>query len=49
MPRKVKRRAPKEPQAVRYKNIDDIIDKVKHSGYSALTDEEKRRLFDVEK
>ena len=49
MPRKVKRRVPKEPQAVRYKNIDDIIDKVKRSGYSALTDEEKRRLFDVEK
>lgn len=28
-------------------SIDTILDKVKHSGYSSLTDEEKRRLFDA--
>ena len=49
MPRKVRNSAQRQPGNVKYKNIDDIIDKVKRSGYSALTDEEKRRLFNVEK
>lgn len=49
MPRKAKKRAPRQTNTVKYQNIDDIIDKVKRSGYSALTDDEKRRLFDVEK
>ena len=28
-------------------NIDIILDKVKKSGYSSLSDDEKRRLFDA--
>ena len=45
-PRRIKKQVSKE---VKYKNIDTIIEKVKRSGYSALSEEEKRRLFDVEK
>lgn len=29
--------------------IDRILEKIKHSGYDSLTDEEKRKLFDVSK
>lgn len=30
-------------------DIDTILDKVKHSGYSSLSEDEKRRLFDASK
>ncbi len=29
------------------RQLDEILDKIKRSGYGALTDEERRRLFDV--
>lgn len=28
------------------RNVDDVLDKIKHSGFSSLTDDEKRRFFD---
>ncbi len=28
------------------RNVDDILDKIKHSGYASLSDDEKRRFFD---
>ena len=30
-------------------DIDAILDKIKRSGYSALTTEEKKKLFDASK
>ncbi|GHT07282.1 hypothetical protein FACS189426_00200 [Bacteroidia bacterium] len=31
------------------KNIDTILEKIKHSGYDSLSEEEKKKLFDVSK
>lgn len=31
------------------RNLDAILDKIKHSGYTALTPEERRQLFDISK
>lgn len=31
------------------KEIDRILEKIKHSGYNSLTDDEKKKLFDVSK
>lgn len=45
-PRRVKATPKRE---TKYDNVDSILEKIKQSGYSALTDEEKRRLFDVKK
>lgn len=34
-------------QADDRRNLDTILDKIKHSGYTALTAEERRQLFDI--
>jgi heat-inducible transcriptional repressor len=39
----------KKMLSVKMSEIDKILDKVKKSGYTALTTEEKQRLFDAKK
>jgi hypothetical protein len=36
-------------KAAKSKEIDTILDKIKHSGYNSLTEEEKRKLFEQSK
>lgn len=37
----------REPQADDRQNLDAILDKIKHSGYTALTADERRQLFEI--
>ena len=37
----------RQKELQRQEEIDRILDKVKQSGYSSLTDEEKRKLFEA--
>ena len=36
-------------KAMRTREVDRILDKVKSSGYASLTSEEKKKLFDASK
>jgi len=39
----------KDEQSTSQKRIDDILDKISHSGYQSLSDEEKKILFEASK
>jgi predicted lipase len=39
----------KEREKLRQERIDQILEKIKKSGYQNLTDEEKKSLFDLSK
>jgi hypothetical protein len=40
---------PKEKPIDAQKRIDDILDKISHSGYQSLSEEEKKILFEASK
>ena len=39
----------RQQEKERQEEMDRILDKVKRTGYNGLTDEEKKRLFDISK
>ena len=47
--RRQRRNAAPSPTSSPQRELDEILDKIRRSGYSSLTADERRRLFDVSK